>query len=176
MTYTTAYDHWIRTYWEQWLPEEYGWLWGKAQLIAESSLDPNARSPAGALGLAQFMTKDPNTWSDVCEALNFPSFASPLDPQYAIHGFAWYMHECWKVWTAPRTPLDRLHLAQACYNAGTGNVLAAQRRARADGKPLANAYDDIAPYLPSETYAYVVRIGAIYLSLSDLGVPSAPSA
>ncbi len=170
-SYTTAFDYWIEQSWQQWMPSDYTWLWGKAQLIAESSLDPNARSPAGALGLAQFM---PDTWGDVKEALNFPTLASPLDPQYAIQGYAWYLRRLWDGWTARRTPLDRIHLAQAAYNCGLSNVIAAQRRARADNGQVVNTYDGISKYLPSETYAYVVRIGAIYLQLTD-GVPSDPS-
>lgn len=176
MTYTTAYDHWLQTNWEAHMPAEYPWEWFKAQMLAESNGNPNARSPVGAMGLFQFM---PDTWNDVKEALNFPSIASPLDPQQAIQGAAWYMRQLWDKWTAPRPPLDRLQLAFASYNAGFGNVVAAQRVARSFVAKSINNYLTIVQYLPqvtgaanaAQTSGYITRIGAIYLTLTDATLP-----
>ncbi len=142
----------------------YDWRLYKAQLIAESGLNPNAKSPVGARGLAQFM---PATWQEVAKALDFPPEASPEDPQYAIPAGAYYMKRQLKGWTAPRPEVDRLCLALASYNAGFGNILRAQRKA--DG---ANDYNKIIQALPQvtghnadETKTYVRRILRIYSNL-----------
>lgn len=177
MTYPITYDAWLKSYWEQWLPPAVSWLWGKAQIAAESNFDPKARSPAGALGLAQFL---PDTFDDAREVLNFPSFASPLDPQYALQAFAWYMSKLYGEWIAPRPVLDRLHLAQSAYNAGMKSMVRAQLAAQ---KALGHAVSDyltIATYLPQitgvdnarQTTSYVTRIGAIYLDLTGANIGS----
>ncbi len=166
MTYTTAYDYWLAQYWGAYWTEM-PWVWLKAQAIAESSLNPNARSPVGAMGLLQFM---PDTWSEIKGDLNFPTLASPLDPQYCIQAGAYYMRKLWDTWVARRTPLDRLHLSHAAYNAGIGTCLKAQDRAGG-----ANDYTSIAPYLPDETRAYVTRIGIVYLELTEPVVSSGTS-
>ncbi len=71
---------------------------------AESGFDPNAKSPAGAQGLMQFM---PATAAELG--------VDPWDPASAIDGAARYL----------RTSLDRFgstELAVASYNAGRGAV------------------------------------------------------
>lgn len=169
MIYPTTYDDLIRKAMADHLPM-LDWRWGKAQLIAESNLDPNARSPVGAMGLAQFM---PDTWGDAREANGWPLIASPFDPWYAIEGYGWYMRKLWGQWSSPRPQADRLKLTQASYNAGLGNILKAQRLARQPGEFSAPVdYDTIIAALPQvtgehaqETINYVRRIAAIYSGL-----------
>lgn len=76
------------------------------QLTAESGMDPNARSPAGALGLAQLM---PGTARDL-------KVTDPRDPAQAIPAMGQYM----------RQQLDRFggdySKALAAYNWGPGNL------------------------------------------------------
>lgn len=74
------------------------------QINRESQFDPNARSAAGALGIAQFMPATASAFG-----------IDPMDPLAALDAAAAYM--------------DRLHrmfgswrLALAAYNAGEGNV------------------------------------------------------
>lgn len=110
----------VHKYWEG-APD---WRWWKAQLYQESTLDPAAVSPAGAAGLAQFM---PASWVEVSHQLGW-SGISPHVAKYAIDGGAYYMVRLRQVWVADRPLLERHRLAQASYNAGTGNVLAAQAR------------------------------------------------
>jgi len=137
------------------------WRWWKAQLYQESMLDPAAISPAGAVGLAQFM---PATWADVSHQLGW-SGVSPHVAKYAIDGGAYYMAKLAQVWAADRPATERHRLAQASYNAGTGSVLAAQ--VKCEGALL---WDEINPCLVSvtgpqnarQTIDYVDRIAAWY--------------
>lgn len=117
-------------------------------------MKPQAVSPVGARGLAQFM---PGTWRDVSRRMNFPHGTSPHEAAFAIEAGAYYMAQLRGQWKARRSDLDRHRLAQASYNAGLGSVLAAQR---ACGNP--SAYDEIITCLPkitgrhsAETIAYV---------------------
>ena len=132
------------------------WHWWKAQLYQESLLDPDAVSPVGAEGLAQFM---PATWSDITRRLGW-SGISPRAAGPAITAGAYYMERLCRGWSSPRPELDRLRLAQASYNAGFGSLLKAQE---ACGSPA--LYRDIAACLPCitghhshETLTYVERI------------------
>lgn len=120
----------------------------KAQLYQESLLDPLAVSPVGAEGIAQFM---PGTWAEAQAALGFA--ASPRNTDYAINAAGWYMRRLYDIWTSPRPLEDRKRFAEASYNYGAGNVIAAQGRARGSVY-----YADIAPELPTETRTYIRRI------------------
>lgn len=97
-----------------------------AQLETESGWNPSARSPAGALGIAQFM---PGTWTRFGRDANGDGRADPSDPQDAIAAQAAY--DC-----ALAADMDAaLHLGRvrgtltdlmlAAYNAGPGAVLSA---------------------------------------------------
>lgn len=156
----TKFDALIRASAEQYLPG-HDWRLLKAQLMAESNLDPNAVSPVGAIGIAQFM---PATWKEVSAELNFPVTATPQDVEYAIPAAAHYMKKLLKGWTAPRPEMDRYCLAMASYNAGMGNLYKAQKKANgANGfaKILA-ALDQVTGRHAAETRAYIPRILHFY--------------
>lgn len=53
--------------------------------------------------------------------------SAPFAPSDNIRGGAQYMRRMLNIWTWDRTTLQRLRLAQASYNAGAGNIIAAQR-------------------------------------------------
>lgn len=118
------------------------WRLLKAQYWQESRLDPAARSPAGAEGLAQFM---PGTARDIFPLLGF----NALDRKAAepsIRAGCYYMTRLRGAWTAQRPEGDRHRLALASYNAGLGHILAAQR---ACGGPA--LYEPIMVCLPQIT-------------------------
>lgn len=153
--FTDEYDAVIRDAAEQYLP---GWDWRlwKAQLYQESQLNPAAESPVGARGIAQFM---PGTWPRWAARVGYPG-VSPHAVEPAVLAGAAYMAHLRGEWSAPRPPADRYSLSAASYNAGLGNLLAAQRRCGG-----ANLYADVIPCLPSvtgrhaaETRTYVARI------------------
>ena len=76
-----------------------------AQLMAESGFDPNAGSPAGAQGIAQFM---PGTAASY-------GLENPFDPVAAIDAQAHLMSDLLRQFGSPE-------LALAAYNAGPGAV------------------------------------------------------
>ncbi|MCJ2164656.1 MULTISPECIES: transglycosylase SLT domain-containing protein [unclassified Pseudodesulfovibrio] len=138
------YDSDIQEAVHRWWPrgEESRWEWWKAQLYQESQLNPEAVSPVGARGLAQFM---PGTWDDVCRQLGYGRVSPHLVKQ-AVNAGAYYMVRLRNAWTSPRPEIDRWDLARASYNAGFGNILKAQGLAGG-----ASRYADIIAALPSVT-------------------------
>lgn len=169
MKWTDRYDRWIQISAGAFLMQFWGadaWIWWKAQLCAESRLDPDAKSPAKAMGIAQIM---PDTWKDIVSRLGgIPKGATPFDPEHAIRGGAWYMAQMILQWKSKRSDEDRRRLAQASYNAGLGNILAAQKRAKG-----ATDYASIIAQLhhvtgednAAETRGYVERIERYYNDL-----------
>jgi Transglycosylase SLT domain/D-alanyl-D-alanine carboxypeptidase len=76
-----------------------------AQLYAESGFNPNASSPAGAQGIAQFM---PGTAAGY-------GLSNPFDPEAAIDAQAHLMHDLLRRFAS-------VPLALAAYNAGSAAV------------------------------------------------------
>lgn len=159
-TTTVQYDDQIRSAWGRYLPQ-YHWGVGWAQIQQESAGDPNARSPVGALGLAQFM---PRTWEDMRKASVVPQDASPRDARHAIQAQAFYMWKLSRFWSSPRPDSDRVRLALVSYNAGAGNIHKSQLLC---GNP--SGYAAIMNCLPmitgrhaAETLGYVPRIERHY--------------
>jgi len=111
-----------------------------AQLQQESGFDPNAVSPVGAQGIAQFM---PGTWLSYGIDADGDGAASPFDPEDAIAAQGRLMCELLDLARGSRLAGDPITLALAGYNAGWGAVAAA------GGVP---------PY--AETQAYVAAIVA----------------
>jgi soluble lytic murein transglycosylase-like protein len=77
-----------------------------AQLYAESNFNPFARSPAGALGIAQFMPATARSYG----------LRDPFDPEAAIAAQAHLMHDLLARFGRS------IPLALAGYNAGPGAV------------------------------------------------------
>lgn len=124
------------------------WLYWKAQLYQESRFDPDARSPVGAFGLAQFM---PGTWADVSRELGW-SGVGANQAGAAIEAGAYYMRKLRRSWSSPRPESERHLLGVASYNAGTGNVIKAQRLCGG-----ARDWSMIAPCMPSVTGGFAVE-------------------
>jgi soluble lytic murein transglycosylase-like protein len=153
------YDRQIKQASERWLPGVPWRLW-KAQLYQESKLDPNASSPAGAEGLAQFMGP---TWGDIAPALGY-GLADRRLVGPAIDGGAYYMAALSKRWRALRQWQEVHRHAQGGYNAGNGNI---GRAWRLCAKP--EVWDLTIICLPeitgrhsSETISYVDRIWMVW--------------
>jgi soluble lytic murein transglycosylase-like protein len=164
MKWTHRYDSMIEDAAAEFL-QGWDWLWWKAQLCAESQLDPAAQSPVGAMGIAQIMAP---TWRDLRRDLRLPADATPFQPAHAIRAGAYYMGKLIRTWKAKRSDDDRRRLAQASYNAGPGNIIKAQARAAG-----AADYDSIIAQLhlvtgadhAAETRGYVARIERVFNEL-----------
>ena len=120
------------------MPPELAWL-----AEAESSLNPAARSPAGAKGLFQLMP-------DTAHGLGLTTFLPDerTDPEKSAHAAARYLR-------ALHGKFGDWPLALAAYNAGEGRV----------GRELAarHAHDfaGISNTLPAETRMYVPKVCAL---------------
>jgi membrane-bound lytic murein transglycosylase D len=120
------------------VPPELAWL-----AEAESSLNPAAKSPAGAKGLFQFMP-------DTAKAMGLSTLLPDerTDPEKSARAAARYLrslHGRFGNWA----------LALAAYNAGEGRV------SRTLDKQRANTFTAIADALPAETRMYVPKVCAL---------------
>ncbi|WP_445395087.1 peptidoglycan DD-metalloendopeptidase family protein [Streptomyces sp. LE64] len=125
-----------------------------AQIEAESNWNPDAVSPAGARGLAQFM---PGTWATWGEDADGDGRSSPFDPPDAIMAQGAYdcalARQVERYKQRGRAKGDTLDLTLAAYNAGPGAV---QR------------HGGVPPY--TETRGYLARIRSLipkYASVED---------
>jgi membrane-bound lytic murein transglycosylase F len=151
---SNKYDNSFRKWSSYYLPEV-PWYWLKAQAYIESGLDPNAESPVGAKGIAQFMDY---TWGDMKKILK--TTKSQYNVKLSIQAQAIYMEGLRKNWTRHNRNTCQIHdLALASYNAGLGNILEAQRESGG-----AILWGDINKSLPEvtgrhskETVGYVKR-------------------
>jgi uracil-DNA glycosylase family 4 len=122
------------------VPAELVWL-----AAVESSFDPAARSPVGAVGLFQLM---PQTASSL--GLSLRPTDERLNPERNAAAAAKYLrtlHSQFKDW----------RLALAAYNAGAGKVHGLLTRYRA------KTFDQVAVHLPAETQMYVPKVEATIL-------------
>lgn len=120
-----------------------------AQLERESAWRPDAVSPAGAQGLAQFM---PGTWTTYGVDGNRDGRADPFDPLDAIWSAAFY--DCHLLVLVRAVTGDRHSLMLAAYNAGPSAVL---------------QHSGVPPF--PETVAYVA---AVLQRAADMTAESAP--
>lgn len=160
-SWTTKYDAPIQSAVDKWWLDIPEWRLWKAQLIAESNLNPNAVSPVGAEGLAQFM---PKTWTDTIRALSWPQTVSRRDAAYAIEGGAWYMRKLRAQWKTHRPVLEKHWLSTAAYNRGTGNILKDQKEC--GDALLWNQIRECTALHTMETVNYVARIQKTWAALA----------
>jgi membrane-bound lytic murein transglycosylase D len=116
--------------------------------VIESGLRPQVKSPAGALGLWQFMYGTGKMYG-----LTENSYIDDrMDPVKATEAACKFLNKLYGIY-------GDWNLALAAYNAGPGNVNKAIRRS--GGK---RTYWEVRPYLPRETQGYVPNfIAAAYL-------------
>ena len=154
------FDGYFSKYSKRYFGAAFDWRYFKAQAIAESQLQKDARSGAGAVGVMQVM---PRTFDEIRQ--KNPNIRGPLEqPRWNIAAGISYDRQHYVVWRAPRPLVDKLKFMFGSYNAGRRNILNAQRLALADGLDE-NAWSSIETQLPAvtgahniETRNYITRI------------------
>jgi membrane-bound lytic murein transglycosylase F len=158
---TDRYDDAFRKYAKRFFGPGFDWRLFKAQGMAESNLDPDARSGVGARGIMQLMS---STYKEV-QSKN-PEVGHIEDPEWNIAAGIWYDRQLWKQWSGDTDDEHLREFMLGSYNAGRGVVLRAQRLAldrSLDGR-VWPSIRVVAPSVPrwryTETLTYVERIGA----------------
>ncbi|MEM1144232.1 MAG: transglycosylase SLT domain-containing protein [Pseudomonadota bacterium] len=156
----TEYDRHFRKYSKRFFGVGFDWQYFKAQAVAESNLNPDAKSYVGARGIMQLM---PATFSEVSEKSDI--IAGTLDePRWNIAAGIWYNKHQFDYWQKGRSLEERLKFMYGSYNAGRMNLRKAQREALDLGlNPLVweSMYQALPPVTgkhSTETLNYVERI------------------
>lgn len=131
-----------------------------AQVRQESAFNPKAVSPAGARGILQVM---PATWKEEIASMGKP-YLDPFDIEDGLMVGCSYMAKRLKGWSSPRPEIDRICLALASYNAGFGNLLAAQKLAggASDYASIIAKLSEVTGHHSAETIQYVEKILGYY--------------
>ncbi len=146
--WTRKYDHYFQKYSKRYFGPGFDWTWFKAQAIAESRLNPAARSHVGAKGIMQIM---PSTYVEIREAN--PGFGEIHHTKWNIAAGIYYDHYLYQRWDDYQDS-TRLNLTFASYNAGLRGMRGALRKA---GRQV-ETWPHIEPHTPAETRHYVRRI------------------
>ena len=164
------YDDTFRKYSKRSFGPGFDWRIFKAQGMAESNLNPDARSTVGARGIMQLMS---STYKEV-RSRN-PELGRIDDPEWNIAAGIAYNRQLWKQWQPDSDAGHLLEFMFGSYNAGRGTLLRAQRvaRDRALDQRVWPSIQKIAASVPrwrsSETLTYVDRIKANLLRMDDKG-------
>ncbi len=155
--WTNDFDRLFRKYTKHYFGPHIDWHWFKAQGIAESGLNPKARSPVGAVGIMQIM---PSTYRDIRK--KNPMLKNIGEPRWNIAAAIYYDRQLYRKWRkkGDLNTGDRLQFTFGSYNAGHGRMLKAFSRAR---KKLGKVkhWKQVAPFAPGETRGYVARISRL---------------
>ncbi len=149
------YDIYFRKYTKHYFGPHIDWHWFKAQGIAESGLNPKARSPAGAEGIMQIL---PATYAEIQQ--DNPHFTRIDEPRWNIAAGIYYDRKLYRKWKEGLPTEQRLAFALASYNAGYVKVLRGYRRARKQHGDV-KTWHQVADFVPGETRHYVRRIKAL---------------
>lgn len=120
------YDDVFRKYSKRFFGVGFDWQYFKAQGLAESGLDPQARSPVGARGVMQLM---PGTYAIIKKARS-EQFGSIEDPEWNIAAGILYNRDLWHIWASNPDETERLRFMFGSYNAGPGTIKRATRVAK----------------------------------------------
>lgn len=119
------YDNYFRKYSKRFFGPAFDWHYFKAQAVAESNLNPKAKSHVGAKGIMQIM---PRTYNEI-RAKNKYISGTATEPRWNIAAGIWYNKQQFEFWQKGRVLEERLKFMYGSYNAGRGNLLKAQRKA-----------------------------------------------
>lgn len=159
----SKFDNYFSKYTKRYFGPGMDWKIFKAQAVAESRLQADAKSYVGAKGVMQIM---PKTFDEI-QRKNPTIKGTREQPRWNIAAGIWYDKSIWKIFTAKRPFQDRIDFMMGAYNAGKGNVLKAQKKALKKGLDP-NLWNSIERTLPDvtgrhskETIGYVGKIKRI---------------
>ena len=162
----SRYDDIFRKYSKRYFGAPFDWRFFKAQGMAESELNANAKSWVGARGIMQLM---PSTFAAI--ASKRPEFTSIDDPEFNIAAGIMHDRWLWTVWQKRVPDTERHRFMFGSYNAGEGPILRACLAARV--LKLSDAQwtsiEQVAPKIDRwryrETIGYVRKIDRNYAAL-----------
>ncbi len=163
----SRYDGTFKKYSKRFFGIGFDWRRFKAQGLAESGLDPEARSRVGAKGVMQLM---PSTFHDIQSQRS--DFGAIDDPEWNIAAGILHDRYLWKLWTADVPEAERPAFMFGSYNAGEGTIARATRAARDSSLDHArwSSIEQVAPTVPRwryrETLGYVRTIEQSYQRLT----------
>lgn len=166
--HVVKFDPYFSKYTKRYFGPAFNWKPFKAQAVAESRLDAEARSHVGAKGVMQIM---PETFEEIMK--KNPTIKGTLEqPRWNISAGIWYDKSIWDIFKADRPMQDRFDFMFGSFNAGKGNILKAQNVAKRKGLDP-NLWESIEKTLPSvtgrhsrETLGYVKKIKIIQGALN----------
>ena len=167
---TARYDETFRKYTKRYFGVGFDWRYFKAQGMAESELNPQARSWVGARGIMQLM---PSTFQAIQSKR--PEFQSIDDPEWNIAAGIMHDRYLWRLWERNVSAEQRHPYMFGSYNAGEGTIIRARGAARAaqldDGRWT--SIEQVAPKVQRwryrETLGYVRKIEQNYARLQRQG-------
>lgn len=149
----------------------FDWCWLKAWAMAESNLDQDAISPAGAVGILQVLPAT-GEWISAKYGGKLRDAHELRNAKTNIRIAALYISHLHRFWSYPRpSEYCRLQVVQASFNAGEGNILKAQTLSsgRLCWKHIAAYLHEVTGQKHSEeTLSYVQTITENYLRLKGL--------
>ncbi|MBT4838078.1 MAG: transglycosylase SLT domain-containing protein [Methylococcales bacterium] len=152
----SRFDPYFKKYAKYYFGPNFDWRWFKAQGIAESGLQPKAKSVVGAKGIMQIM---PATFAEIKNKNR--RFASVNTPRWNIAAGIYYDKQLYKRWKVKLKRKEKLTYTFASYNAGYGNIHKAlnqlNRKLKRD-KEAPLTWQEIKKYAPKETRNYIKRI------------------
>lgn len=159
----TRYDNYFSKYTKRNFGIAFDWHHFKAQAIAESRLKKNAKSHVGAIGLMQIM---PATYDEISKRHRYIK-GSGNSPKWNIAAGISYNRSIWNLFKAERPFQDRLDFTFGAYNAGKGNIIKAQKRAKRLGlnpdlwRSIEQTLHKVTGRHSKETLGYVTKIKSI---------------
>lgn len=160
------YDPYFKKYSKRFFGPLFDWKHFKAQGMAESELNPNAKSYVGARGIMQLM---PSTYQTIQSAR--PEFKAINDPEWNIAAGIMHDRYLWSLWSKGIDGDDRHAFMFGSYNAGEGTIGRARRVATAAQLDSARwrSIEQVAPTVQrwryKETLGYVRKIRSNYDTL-----------
>lgn len=131
---------------------------------AESNFKPDVTSPAGAMGLFQFV---PSTFTWVLESIKGPykkaENADPYNPETSARCGAWYLKYLIRKYCNRQKEPDYI-LSLMAYNWGEGNL---QKYLRAE-PDMVVLKSELILNLPSETFKYIRKVIGFYREYKNL--------